>query len=153
MAYTVLKAVSERLGTRWCTHKPRTEKTRVRPHGFPTEERTDIKSVIFHRELSLGCFSETNQKRLTRDSPIEIYRARLPGNIRLVVSRCLGNLDVDGPDASTSIILMSPTSLVKTCGCCSLPDFCNSSAFIGQDETQGSVTMHFSGLHLELNLK
>jgi hypothetical protein len=35
-------------------------------------------------ELSLGCFSETNQKRLTKDSPIEIYRARLPGNARLV---------------------------------------------------------------------
>jgi len=95
MAYTVLKAVSKRLGTRWCMHKPRTEKTRVRPHDL-LEERTDIKNVIFHRELSLGCFSETNQKRLTKNSPIEMYRARLPGNMRLVVSRCLGNLDVDG---------------------------------------------------------
>ncbi|KAH9172876.1 hypothetical protein EDB89DRAFT_841743 [Lactarius sanguifluus] len=36
------------------------------------------------RELSLGCFSETNQKRLTRDSPIDIFRARLPGGTRLV---------------------------------------------------------------------
>lgn len=39
-----------------------------------------------HRELSLGYFSEANQKRLTRDSPIDIYRARLPGSRRLVVS-------------------------------------------------------------------
>jgi hypothetical protein len=53
-----------------------------------------MKNVIFCRELSLGCFSETNQKRLTRDSPIEIYRARLPGSVRLVVSRCFGNADV-----------------------------------------------------------
>ncbi|KAH9017008.1 hypothetical protein EDB85DRAFT_2017856 [Lactarius pseudohatsudake] len=36
------------------------------------------------RELSSGCFSETNQKRLTRDSPIDIFRARLPGGTRLV---------------------------------------------------------------------
>ncbi|KAH9172877.1 hypothetical protein EDB89DRAFT_842082 [Lactarius sanguifluus] len=36
------------------------------------------------RELSSGCFSETNQKRLTRDSPIDIFRARLPGSKRLV---------------------------------------------------------------------
>jgi len=36
------------------------------------------------RELSLGYFSEANQKRLTRDSPIDIYRARLPGSKRLV---------------------------------------------------------------------
>ena len=100
--------------------------------------------VFFHRELSLGCFSETNQKRLTRDSPIEIYRARLPGNMRLVVSRCYGSLNVDGPDASTSIILMSQTSLIKTYGFCSLPDCCDSSALIGQDETQGSVTDTFS---------
>jgi len=42
--------------------------------------------VYFTRELSLGCFSKTNQKPLTKDSPIEIYRARLPGNVRLVVS-------------------------------------------------------------------
>ena len=39
-----------------------------------------------HRELSSGYFSEANQKRLTRDSPIDIYRARLPGSKRLVVS-------------------------------------------------------------------
>ncbi|KAH9005755.1 hypothetical protein EDB86DRAFT_2843047 [Lactarius hatsudake] len=38
------------------------------------------------RELSSGCFSEKNQKRLTRDSPIDIFRARLPGGTRLVVS-------------------------------------------------------------------
>ncbi|KAH8984688.1 hypothetical protein EDB92DRAFT_1950637 [Lactarius akahatsu] len=36
------------------------------------------------RELSSGCFSETNQKRLTMDSPIDIFRARLPGSKRLV---------------------------------------------------------------------
>jgi hypothetical protein len=42
-----------------------------------------------YRELSSGCFSETNQKRLTKDSPIDIYRARLPGSVRLVVSCCL----------------------------------------------------------------
>ncbi|KAH9981609.1 P-loop containing nucleoside triphosphate hydrolase protein [Russula compacta] len=35
-------------------------------------------------ELSLGHFSEANQMPLTRDSPIEIYRAQLPGNVRLV---------------------------------------------------------------------
>jgi hypothetical protein len=62
----------------------------------------------------MGCFSETNQKRLTRDSPVEIYRARLPGSVRLVVSRRFGSLDVDNPDASTSIILMLSTSLGKT---------------------------------------
>ncbi|KAI0247856.1 hypothetical protein BJV78DRAFT_1285222 [Lactifluus subvellereus] len=36
-------------------------------------------------ELSSGHFSETNLKRLTRDSPIDIYRARLPGSDRLVI--------------------------------------------------------------------
>ncbi|KAI9455099.1 hypothetical protein BJY52DRAFT_1417616 [Lactarius psammicola] len=36
------------------------------------------------RELSSGCFDETNQKRLTRDSPIDIFRARLSGSKRLV---------------------------------------------------------------------
>lgn len=41
--------------------------------------------LYFYRELSLGCFSDTNQRRLTRTSPIEIYRARLQGNMRLVV--------------------------------------------------------------------
>ena len=41
---------------------------------------------LFYRELSLGCFSHTNQRRLTRDSPIDIFRARLPGGTRLVVS-------------------------------------------------------------------
>jgi hypothetical protein len=46
--------------------------------------------VYFHRELSSGYFSETNQKLLTRDSPIEIYRARLPGSVRLVVSHRFG---------------------------------------------------------------
>lgn len=39
-----------------------------------------------HRELSLGYFSEANQKQLTRNTPINIYRARLPGSKRLVVS-------------------------------------------------------------------
>jgi len=73
-----------------------------------------MKHVKFYRELSLGCFSETNQKRLTRDSPIEIYRARLPGSIRLVVSFCFGNSNVGGPDVSISTTLMSSTSLEKT---------------------------------------
>ena len=50
--------------------------------------------VYFPRELSLGCFSETNQKRLTKDSPIEIYRARLPGSARLVVSHAFDIFDI-----------------------------------------------------------
>ena len=54
--------------------------------------------------------------RLTKDSPIEIYRARLPGSVRLVVSHRLGILSVDDADVSTSIILMSYTSLAKTYG-------------------------------------
>jgi len=41
---------------------------------------------IILRELSFGNFSETNQKRLTRDSPVDIFRARLPGDLRLVVT-------------------------------------------------------------------
>ncbi len=41
------------------------------------------------RELSFGYFSETNQLQLTRDSPVDIFRARLPGDLRLVVSRFL----------------------------------------------------------------
>ncbi|KAI9436977.1 hypothetical protein H4582DRAFT_2058436 [Lactarius indigo] len=49
--------------------------------GWAKEDNSYI-----HRELSLGCFSETNQKRLTKDSPIHIFRARLPGGTRLVVS-------------------------------------------------------------------
>ncbi|KAH9017010.1 hypothetical protein EDB85DRAFT_2203580 [Lactarius pseudohatsudake] len=36
------------------------------------------------RELSLGCFSETNQMRLAGDSPIGVFRARLPGGARMV---------------------------------------------------------------------
>jgi hypothetical protein len=75
---------------------------------------TDVKkNVYFHRELSIGCFSETNQKRLTRDSPLEIYRARLPGSVRLVVCRYIGNL-MWVILMSTSITLMSSTSLAKT---------------------------------------
>jgi hypothetical protein len=54
--------------------------------------------------------------RLTKDSPIEIYRARLPGSVRLVVSHRLGNLSADDADASTSITLISYTSLAKTYG-------------------------------------
>ena len=65
------------------------------------------------RELSLGCFSETNQKRLTKDSPIEIYRARLPGSARLVVSHPFVIFVIEGFDVFTSIILMSSTSLAK----------------------------------------
>ena len=38
------------------------------------------------RELSFGNFSEANQKRLTKDSPVDIFRARLPGDLRLVVT-------------------------------------------------------------------
>jgi len=44
------------------------------------------------RELSYGNFSETNQKRLTRDSPVDIFRARLPGDLRLVVTPPFGLL-------------------------------------------------------------
>jgi hypothetical protein len=57
---------------------------------------TDVKeNVKSFRELSLGCFSETNQKQLTKkESPIAIYRARLLGNVRLVVSRYLKNRDL-----------------------------------------------------------
>jgi hypothetical protein len=72
--------------------------------------------AYFHRELSSGYFSETNQMRLTKDSPIEIYRARLPGSVRLVVSHRLGILSADDADASTSITLISYTSLAKTYG-------------------------------------
>jgi hypothetical protein len=72
--------------------------------------------AYIHRELSSGCFSETNQKRLTKDSPIEMYRARLPGSVRLVVSHRLSILSVDNADAPTSIILMSYTNLEKTYG-------------------------------------
>jgi hypothetical protein len=54
--------------------------------------------------------------RLTKDSPIEIYRARLPGSVRLVVSHCLGILSTDSADVSASITLMSYTSLEKTYG-------------------------------------
>lgn len=54
--------------------------------------------------------------RLTKDSPIEIYRARLPGSVRLVVSHRLGILNSDDADVFTSIILISYTSLAKTYG-------------------------------------
>jgi hypothetical protein len=74
------------------------------------------KDAYFHRELSSGCFSETNQMRLTKDSPIEIYRARLPGSVRLVVSHCLGILSTGDADISASIILMSYMSLAKMYG-------------------------------------
>jgi hypothetical protein len=72
--------------------------------------------AYFHRELSSGSFSETNQMRLTKDSPIEIYRARLPGSVRLVVSHRLRILSTDHADDSTSIILISYMSLAKTYG-------------------------------------
>jgi hypothetical protein len=83
-------------------------------HMTSLRVRLTKKNVYSHRELSMGSFSETNQKRLTRDSPVEIYRARLPGSVRLVVSRCFRSLNIDNPDASTSIRLMSSTSLEKT---------------------------------------
>ncbi|KAH9005757.1 hypothetical protein EDB86DRAFT_3162664 [Lactarius hatsudake] len=54
---------------------------------FPdmTRDNALSKAVLGRlRELSLGCFSETNRKRLTRNSPIDIFRARLPGGERLV---------------------------------------------------------------------
>jgi len=54
--------------------------------------------------------------RLTKDSPIEIYRARLPGSVRLVVSHRLGILSTGDADVSTSTILMLYTSLEKTYG-------------------------------------
>ncbi|KAH8979762.1 P-loop containing nucleoside triphosphate hydrolase protein [Lactarius hatsudake] len=57
-------------------------------HGFLSDITRDnalSKAVLGRlRELSLGCFSETNRKRLTRNSPIDIFRARLPGGERLV---------------------------------------------------------------------
>jgi hypothetical protein len=79
---------------------------------FPESVDTKM-DVYFSRELSLGCFSETNQKRLTKDSPIEIYRARLPGSARLVVSHPLGVFVIEGLDVVTSIISISSTSLAK----------------------------------------
>ncbi|KAH8984682.1 hypothetical protein EDB92DRAFT_2117025 [Lactarius akahatsu] len=54
--------------------------------GEMARDNTLSKAVLERlRELSLGCFSETNQLRLTRDSPIDVFRARLPGGTRLVV--------------------------------------------------------------------
>ncbi|KAH9022664.1 hypothetical protein EDB84DRAFT_1441149 [Lactarius hengduanensis] len=47
--------------------------------------KTEEDNSCIYRELSLGFFSETNQMRLTRDSPIDVFRARLPGGTRLVV--------------------------------------------------------------------
>ena len=38
--------------------------------------------------------------RLTKDSPIEIYRARLPGSVRLVVSHRLGILSNNDAEVS-----------------------------------------------------
>ncbi len=52
--------------------------------------------------------------RLTKDSPIEIYRARLPGSVRLVVSLRFAFISTDDANIFTSIILMSYTSLAKT---------------------------------------
>jgi hypothetical protein len=114
MAYTLLEAVPQRFDTRPRTVRPRAEKTGVRPSDLFKMLDSHEANVEFARELSLGCFSDTNQKRLTRDSPIEIYRARLPGSVRLVVSRYLMDLDVDDPDASVSIMLILSTSLEKT---------------------------------------
>ena len=69
------------------------------------------KSAYRFRELSSGCFSKNNQKPLTKDSPFEIYRARLPGSVRLVVCCCSYASYVDDPDNSSSIILTSTMSL------------------------------------------
>ncbi len=55
---------------------------------FGGDSRNCVTSTM-PRELSCGNFSEANQKRLTRDSPVDIFRARLPGDLRLVVSRHL----------------------------------------------------------------
>ncbi|KAH9017014.1 hypothetical protein EDB85DRAFT_2295003 [Lactarius pseudohatsudake] len=50
-----------------------------------TRDKSLSKAVLERlRELSLGCFSETNQMQLTRNSPIDVFRARLPGGTRLV---------------------------------------------------------------------
>ncbi|KAI9453661.1 hypothetical protein BJY52DRAFT_1418183 [Lactarius psammicola] len=50
-----------------------------------TQDNALSKAVLGRlRDLSLGCFSETNQRRLTKDSPIDVFRARLPGSKRLV---------------------------------------------------------------------
>ncbi|KAH9065004.1 hypothetical protein EDB87DRAFT_1597138 [Lactarius vividus] len=54
-------------------------------HSDTTRDRALSKAVMGRlQELSSGCFSKTNQKRLTKDSPIDIFRARLPGGTRLV---------------------------------------------------------------------
>jgi hypothetical protein len=80
-----LKSLSPCLDTGQGTLSSCLQEVRVRPRGLFAIQVTD--TIL--RELSFGNFSETNQKRLTRDSPVDIYRARLPGNHRLVVSRCL----------------------------------------------------------------
>ena len=120
MADTLLGTMSQRLGTRRSTVKPCAEAVRVRPCPFPGVDGHE-KRCISPRELSLGCFSETNQKRLTKDSPIEIYRARLPGSARLVVCHPFGIFVIEGLDVFTSIILMSSTSMAKMYGLYFLP--------------------------------
>lgn len=52
----------------------------------------------FYRELSLGRFIESNQNRLTKQSPIEIYEASLPRSMHLVVSHRFGSVVIDIPD-------------------------------------------------------
>ncbi|KAH9985773.1 hypothetical protein BJV77DRAFT_1031306 [Russula vinacea] len=73
-------------------------------------------------ELSLGCFSETNQLRLTRDSPIEIYRARLPGNVRLVYH--VDIIHEFGKDVRL-IFSSSLSKLLSACGIVRNPRSCH----------------------------
>jgi hypothetical protein len=79
------------------------------------------KGLCLHRELSLGCFTETNQNWLTKDNPIEIDEASLPGSMRLVASHRFGSLVIHIPDVSKSILLMSSTSLARMYELYSLP--------------------------------
>jgi hypothetical protein len=114
MADALLGAVSQRFGTRRRAIGPRAETAEVRPLLIFFSERTRKRDVCCHRELSLGYFPETNQQRLTRKSPIDIYRAILPGSVSLVVSRYFGDLAIGGPDVFTSIMLMSSLNLART---------------------------------------
>ena len=41
--------------------------------------------MTLRSDLSHGKFSYTNQKRISNNSPVDIFEARLPGDHRLVV--------------------------------------------------------------------
>jgi hypothetical protein len=77
---------------------------KILEYAFMTSLWSSAEECLYtHRELSEGCFSEANQKRLTRESPIEIYRARLPGSVRLVVRCFLYVSCVNDPDTSIKV--------------------------------------------------